>query len=460
MRTSHSVLCAFALGVAASAVSPAQAAGDEDLAAIRQEIKALRGDYESKIRELERRLKKAEARADKSEAAAARARAQPATTNAQPVVQPVAEAAPPPAPITPRAPTSANAFNPAISVILNGSYAASEDDPARARVPGFVLGDEAGLPDRGFSLGESELAITANVDPYFLANLIVSLGNDDSIAVEEAYIQSTSLPGGFTAKVGRFFSGVGYLNEKHAHAWDFVDAPLPYRVMLGNQYGDDGIEVRWLAPTDFFLEFGADWYRGDSFPAGGADDNGSGTIAAFVHSGGDIDDSSSFLAGLSYLRTKALDRDTGGDLFTGTDGLGIASLVYKWSPNGNPVVTNLVLHGEYFFGHEEGTFNGVPVDYDRTGFYIQGAYQFMPRWRFGVRYSEVETDAPPLLLIGSALDDMGHAPRSLSALLEYDTSEFGRFRVQYTLDDADLQTNNEIIAAYTVSIGPHGAHRF
>ena len=455
MKRSIPTLCALALGVAASTAVPAQAAGDEDLSAIRQEMKALRGDYESKIRELERRLKKAEARADKSEAAA---HAQAAPT--QPVVQQVVEVAPPPAPAAPRAPASANAFNPAISVIMNGSYAASEHDPALARVPGFVLGDEAGLHDRGFSLDESELAITANVDPYFFANLIISLGNDNSIAVEEANIQSTNLPWGFTAKLGRFFSGIGYLNEKHAHAWDFVDAPLPYRVMLGNQYGDDGIEVRWLAPTDFFLEFGAEWYRGDSFPAGNADDNGLGTIAAFVHSGGDIDDSSSFLAGLSFLHTKALDRDTGGDLFTGDDKLGIASLVYKWAPNGNPVQTNLVMNGEYFFGHEEGAFNGVPVDYDRTGFYVQGTYQFMPRWRFGVRYSEVDTDAPPPLLVGSALDDMGHSPRSWSGLLEYDTSEFGRFRVQYTLDDSDLQTNNEIIAAYTVSIGAHGAHRF
>ncbi|MCE9522486.1 MAG: hypothetical protein K8S25_08665 [Alphaproteobacteria bacterium] len=460
MKTSIPTLCALALGVAAVAASPATAAGDEDLAAIRQEMKSLRGDYESKIRELERRLKKAEARADKSEAAAKNVSAA-AAENPVPA-QPMADALPPPPqpPAAPRAAASANAFNPAISAILNGSYTASRRDPALARVPGFVLGDEAGLADRGFSLGESEVAITASVDPYFLANLIVSLGNDDSIAVEEAYIQSTNLPWGFTAKLGRFFSGVGYLNEKHAHAWDFVDAPLPYRALLGNQYGDDGIEVRWLAPTDFFLEFGAEWYRGDSFPAGNGEDNGAGTIAAFVHSGGDIDDSSSFLAGLSFLHTKALDRDTGGDLFTGTDGLGIASLVYKWSPNGNPTVTNLVVNGEYFFGHEDGTFNGVPVDTDRSGFYVQGVYQFMPHWRFGLRYAELETDAPPALLAGSALDDFGHTPQSLSALLEYDTSEFGRFRVQYTLDDADLQTDSQITAAYTVSIGSHGAHRF
>jgi hypothetical protein len=37
-----------------------------------------------------------------------------------------------------------------------------------------------------------------------------------------------------TVRAGRFFSGIGYLNEQHAHTWDFVDTPLAYRAMLGN----------------------------------------------------------------------------------------------------------------------------------------------------------------------------------------------------------------------------------
>lgn len=446
MKRATRVLCAVAASVAAASIAPAFAADDGDLAAIHKEMKSLRNDYEKRLRQLEERLKKAEERAANAEAAARQTSAS----------QPIIEAAPPAAP---RAPASASAFNPAISAILNGSYTASERDPSTIGVRGFALGEEAGLADRGFSLGESEVAITASVDPYFLANLIVAV-SEEGIEVEEAYIQSTSLPGGFTAKLGRFFSGIGYLNEKHAHTWDFLDQPLPYRAMLENQYGDDGIGVRWLAPTDFFLEFGAEWFRGDSFPAGGADDNGAGTIAAYVHAGADIDEESSFLAGLSYLHTKADNRDTDGDIFTGTDGLAIASLVYKWAPGGNPTINNLVVNGEYFFGTQEGTFNGVPVDHNRTGFYVQGVYQFMPRWRFGARYAQVNADDAPLALAGSVLDDFGHAPETWSALLEYDTSEFGRFRLQYTLNDADLETNSEFTAAYTVSIGAHGAHKF
>ena len=110
----------------------------------------------------------------------------------------------------------------------------------------------------------------ANVDPYMSAALTVAFDGGGAAAVEEAFIQSTSMPGGLTLKGGRFFSGVGYLNERHAHNWMFIDMPLPYRAFMGGQYGDDGVQVRWLAPTEFFLEFGAEAFRGDAFPAGGA----------------------------------------------------------------------------------------------------------------------------------------------------------------------------------------------
>ena len=111
--------------------------------------------------------------------------------------------------------------------------------------------------------------------------LDVSFQNDNTPAVEEAYILSKDLPYGFTLKGGRFLSGVGYINERHAHDWLFSDAPLPYRAFLNNQYGDDGLQVRWLAPTDQFLEFGAEVFRGDSYPAAGSRNSGTGTFTAF-----------------------------------------------------------------------------------------------------------------------------------------------------------------------------------
>jgi hypothetical protein len=440
---------------------PAFAASNDDLAAIRAAISKLREDYEAKIKDLEDRLQKAETEADtaKASATAAQNAAEEAQKNA------VAQVAPPPPPVpepqASRAPAAANAFNPGIAAVLNGFFVAASRDPAASRIPGFALGDAALGLQRGFSIGESEVNLSANIDPFLFGWLNLSFGNDNSVSVEEAYIQSTSLGEGITLRAGRFFSGIAYLNERHAHDWSFSDASLPYRAFLNDQYGDDGVQARWLAPTNIFLEFGAEWFRGDAFPAGGSADKGTGTITAFAHAGDDINDSSSWLAGLSYLRTRSDKRgDISGDLFSGTDNIGIASLVYKWAPGGNPVVQNLVLSGEYFYGNENGVFNGINVDYHHSGWYAQAVFQFMPRWSVGLRYAELGTGGIGVALSGTTLDDFGHTPRAETALLEFDTSEFGRFRLQYSHDNSDIKPLDQVLFQYTVIYGPHPAHRY
>lgn len=435
-----------AAAVAGVMAASAHAGEAEDLAALKQEIADIRKEYDAKIEALEARLQAAE------ESGAAPTVPAAPTPAPEPVI---AEA-----PAAPRAPVSQNAYNPAISVVLNGGYSAIENDPELAAIPGFPLDGEAGLASRGFTLGESELALNANIDHRVYGNLIFALDDDGAVSVEEAYIQTTSLPGGFTLKGGKFFSGIGYLNENHAHNWDFIDAPLPYRAFLANQLGDAGLQVRWIAPTDFYLEAGAEIMRGDGFPAGGGANKGAGTYAGFVQTGGDLGASSSWLAKVSYLHAKSDNRDVNGDIFSGRDTLGIVSLVYKWAPNGNPTVNNLIVNGEYFFGNEKGDFNLTPVNLDRSGFYAQAVYQFRRGWRGGLRYARLMSDPVPAGLVSTALDDLGRSPDAISALLEFDTSEFSRFRVMYTYDDSDLTSNNELLARYTVIFGPHGAHRF
>lgn len=462
--------------------SPASAAEAADLAAIKAQLKLMQHEYDTKIHSLEVRLARAEADAKAARVAAIKtSHAAPAAvaSNATPstgqtfdqattqVGTPVSDAAPQDAVVVDNSPTppsatpaSNNAFNPGIAAVLNGFYLASSRDPQKQVIRGVAQGDEAGLPLRGFSLGESEVSLAANIDPYLSGFLDFSMEDDNSLSVEEAYIQSKDLPYGLTVKAGRFLSGIGYLNERHAHDWTFSDAALPYRAFLNSQYGDDGLQVRWLAPTDQFLEFGAEIFRGDAYPAANAPHSGQGTVTAFVHTGDDINESSSYLAALSYLHSRAENRDTDGNLFTGDDDLGIASLIYKWAPGGNPTVNNLTLSSELFYGRENGFYDGAGFSQDRFGWYAQGVYQFMPQWSVGVRYAGLSTSNPGPALAGSLLDNFGHSPHAETALLEYDTSEFGRFRMQYTHDESDLKPDDEILLQYTVIYGPHGAHRY
>ncbi len=138
-------------------------------------------------------------------------------------------------------------------------------------------------------------------------------------------------------------------------------------------------------PPDMFLEFGGELFRGDNFP-GSNSSHGKGGYSSFVHFGDDIGASSSSRRDFLYLRTEARGRDLGAtddgaEVFNGFDNLGIASLVYKWAPDGNPTERNLKLSGEYFYQRENGSFDGAPVKRDNDGWYLQGVYQFMPQWK-------------------------------------------------------------------------------
>lgn len=84
----------------------------------------------------------------------------------------------------------------------------------------------------------------------------------------------------------------------------------------------------------------------------------------------------------------------------------------------------------------------------------------MPQWSFGLRYAGIDTSNPGPALSGSLLDDFGQAPHAETALLERDTSEFGRIRLQYTHDESDLKPDDVLLLQYTVIYGPHGAHRY
>ena len=490
------ILTAMCMGLAL----PAAAHADQvsELAAMHTQMLQMQKDYAARMTALEKRLAKAEAEARaarqsassasttaKSAAATAKATAVrlaavPPLPKAAPATVPAAEPAtvlaaasqaplqdqtaamvePPAAPMPTTPPSSLNTFNPGIAAVLNGFYFAASRDPASARIAGIASGSDITLPPRGFSIGESEVSFTANIDPFMSGFLDISFQNDNTPTVEEAYILSKDLPYGLTLKGGRFLSAVGYINERHAHDWLFSDAPLPYRAFLNNQYGDDGLQVRWLAPTDQFLEFGAEVFRGSEYPAAGSRNAGAGTFTAFVNTGNDINDSSSWLAKASYLHSEARNRDSNGHLFNGTTQLGVLSGVYKWAPGGNPTVRNLTMTTELFLDRQAGFYDGVRLSQDRWGGYIQALYQFMPRWSAGLRYGELSTAPVPIALNASDLDDLGHASRATTAMLEFDTSEFGRFRASYTHDEAGFKPIDEVLLQYTVIYGPHGAHRY
>ena len=273
-----------ALVAVACAVLAQPARADDDAAALRAELDSLKSDYDARVAALEARIAALESA--------------PATV--------------PPRGSAPAAPAavSASAFNPAISLVLAGSYADTSRDPEDWRVAGFLPnGGEIGPGERSFSLGESEMTLAASVDPYFTGQLTVAITGEDEIEVEEAFFRTLALPAGLIAKGGRFFSGFGYLNEVHAHAWDFADQPLVYQAFFGNQRSQDGVQLKWLAPTDLFLELGAETGSGDAFPGTREQGNGLNGTTLFAHVGGDLGDTASWRAGVSWIDLEADGRE-------------------------------------------------------------------------------------------------------------------------------------------------------
>ncbi len=423
---------------------------------LRDALAMLKNNYDRQIDDLARRLELAERRVKQTES-----RNEIIAEQALEALELAENAALAPSPMT----RSVNAFNPAIGVILVGT-AASQTSDRDYRVPGFSLPKEAGPVDEGFALAESELNFNANVDDKFFANLTFALatgGGETEVELEEAYIQSLAIPGGINITAGRFFSGLGYLNGFHTHTDNFADRPLSYEVFLGGQYKDDGIQVRWLLPTQHYLEIGGEILRGDAFPAAGAAREGKGAWSLFAETGGDIGFSSSWKASIGVLRTKAIERavapaNENSALFTGESDLYNLNFVWKWAPDGNPTYTNFKLQGEYFWREEDGQLDTASYSGDQSGWFLQGFWQFKPQWRVGYRYDQVRADNKNVT--GTALEASNDSTYRNSLIVEWANSEFSRIRLQLNAGRSRLENDNRWVLQYLHSIGAHGAHRF
>jgi hypothetical protein len=154
-----------------------------------------------------------------------------------------------------------------------------------------------------------------------------------------------------------------------------------------------------------------------------------------------------------------------------------ADVIFKWAPDGNVTVTNLVINAEYFHRDENGTVvfdpSGIvgtaPSAYDgkQDGYYVQAAYQFMPRWRAGLRYDwlhAANTVAAPAPGNASSdvLTDNSYDPQRESAMVDFSNSEFSRIRVQYNLDASRPggDKDDQFFVQFIYSLGSHPAHQF
>jgi hypothetical protein len=248
-----------------------------------------------------------------------------------------------------------------------------------------------------------------------------------------------------------------------------------YAVLWNNQLNEDGAQLKWLAPTDMFLEVGGEIGKGRSYPGTDRAKNGSGAGVLFAHLGDDIGIEQSWRAGLSLHQTRQQDATSSvgniSNSFSGDSRTVGLDAVWKYSPNGNIRERYLKVQGEYFRRRSNGD-----LSYDTTGanttdtysvtqsgWYVQSVYQFMPRWRSGLRYDRLDPGkaAVGALNASNVVADYAFNPTRITWMADFSPSEFSRFRLQVAHDNSRRGlADNQLFVQYIMSLGAHGAHQY
>jgi hypothetical protein len=380
------------------------------------------------------------------------------------------------------------------SVVIDSFYYNEDSDEGlshiKEEISGFGHahgndhGHHHGQIDNGFNLRHLELGLSAAVDPYFRAWTTIVF-EEGGTEIEEAVIQTTSLPYALTLSGGKFFSGIGRINRQHPHEYDFFDQPLIYELLFGDHgLNEKGVQVTWLAPTPLYLLFGVEALNGENeklFQHVDAEQlpsrDGPRLWTGFIKAGPDLGSRHAAQIGLSYAvgrHQEAHDGNNDGDNDHWLDGrtyLWGVDVVYKYNAHRPHGQGNLVVQAEYFnrkkdLTVEEHLLNPGVIGRSRIerqdGYYVQALYGFAPRWRAGVRWDQVgltnRVQRPNL-----TVTDYGESRRA-SAMIDWRPSEFSILRLQAGRSDLDTDDGREKIWEYIlqwqVTFGKHAAHHF
>ena len=338
---------------------------------------------------------------------------------------------------------------------------------------------------RGFNARNAEIALDGAVDPYFegFANIVLKLtnNNETEIELEEAFMQTTSLPFALQVKAGQFFAPFGRLNPMHPHTWDFADAPL----VMGRLLGPDGLrgvgaQISWTLPVPWYSQFTAavqNGRGGTGYSFRNPGDNGrffgrltndheARGVTDFVYvprweNSVNLSDTQTVLGGVSGAFGS---NDTGAHARTEIYG---ADLLYKWksarAEGGFPFVKWQTEAMYRRFEAGRGTDQTFPVaeTFHDWGIYSQVLWGFKKGWIAGVRGEHLHMQT------SAFTDDGDRQTRSrVSANLTFLPTEFSRLRLQY---NHDFLEQNDFLSARDVDslflqfefiLGAHGAHKF
>jgi len=390
-----------------------------------------------------------------------------------------------------------NRFNPAIGLVFETIFGYTQRRQRFVGGDGADAGGDVGtrLPSNFSSaLRTIELFASAEVDPFARAYLIAS-GHAEGInaqgsegfgksffEIEEAAIQSTSLPYNLSIRGGRFFSDWGFLGRRHAHDLPQIDVPPSLAQIFGNGNRTDGIELSWLVPAPFYLLINT----GTGFSFGLP---GEGPLAGLrrqviqgnvlfgaIRTYFDINDDNNIELGLSGLYTpqsRVPRARTDGLLAVGSDDpidrhVFNMDFHYRWYPLGRGLRQSFAIHGEalYDFGQGRRDIFGNTVSRGAWGGYAYLEHRYSKRWRSGFRFDYHQILSEPALvtnpitgLAGTTVNTSGNHTDAItfSPYVTFYASEFQRFILQYNHSNYGntFAPNNQVLFQWQVVIGSH-----
>lgn len=398
---------------------------------------------------------------------------------------------------------SASAFNPKLSLILDGGYRhqrAATDAPDVSDVGSAFAANHHtehahGETENGFSVGESEVILSATIDPYFDGLFNVAF-DGEAVEVEEAWAQTRMLPHGLRLKMGRFLSGVGYRNAQHPHAWQLADASLPAVAFLGEHgLNDNGLQLTWLPDLPVYVQLGAEVLQGHDqtrFAVQADDDSkavfdttvetqsGPRVWTAFANVAPNLPtgyDNHALQLGAWLAHARQFVQVSGEDdsavLLAGEQQLYGLSAVYKWDSPKPAGQGDVKVVAEWMYadsgadvvatGTAVSNALGQRVDQHQQGYTLEALWGVAPRWQLATRWDGLSRAR---LQDGAASVDVDASQRATVAL-NYLPSEFSRLRLQASVASLaqvepprDARRVRSVQLQYTFSLGPHGAHAF
>jgi hypothetical protein len=360
-------------------------------------------------------------------------------------------------------------FNPAIGLVGETlfSYRSKGNDKTGSERPG------------GFDAFQRsvELDIAASVDPFAKAYAVVNASADAetgeaALGVEEAALQTTSLPWNLELKAGRFFGEFGKLSFIHDHELPFVNRPLALDQYIGGESRTDGAQINWLLPLPHYVSLTT------GFGAGFGGDAPLNNPGAFRHLSGfnyfgrlstyfDLTPSLQLETGISGLENPNTQDRGGVAAFTGPGAVALTEkerrvlgfdLKLSWIPLRNNQFQRLdwgteVLYSDsrYLFD-PDGDAATTADDFHRSigsvGLYSYLTYKWHRQWSAGFLFDFVE----------DAANQNDHT-FAYSPYVTWALSHWNQLRLQYTHTEhgslSPLKSDDAIYLQWAWIIGSH-----